>query len=281
MHHFTTAAATAGRRTAPGLGGMVARASLSRAGRVAGTSSLTLRPIHTAREFPETDPVPKPIYRGAMNNAVKVLKFFSVSSLGLSSIGLPLSMTMIDSAILEKSAAAAFMLSPNVMIGVTIFSSLSTLAAHKFLAPYVTRVFLLPGPDGTRPGPTDPITPNTTLSIETLTLLNQKRYTTLQMKELAYSPKATITWEAAVPGGADEAQWRKANPYNRFMILLRKSGMTTEMRNVLSFMSGKYRLLTMTELTQRALLKQIAPLPNRRVESEPVAESESAPRKDT
>ncbi|ORZ36954.1 hypothetical protein BCR44DRAFT_1459953 [Catenaria anguillulae PL171] len=194
-----------------------------------------------------------------MNNAVKVLKFFSVSSLGLSLIGMPLSMFFVDSALMQSNAVAAVMLSPTLMGSVTLFSTLSTLAAHKFLSPYVTRIFLIPPPSSSsslqadQPSTQQPsaITDDTTLAIETLTLLNTRRYTTVRMSELAYSTKSTITWELRDPS---------ANPpdtASKFMILLRKSGMSPEMRGCLQYIASKYRLLTMSDLTSEQLLTKL------------------------
>ncbi|KAJ3357617.1 hypothetical protein GGF32_000909 [Allomyces javanicus] len=205
------------------------------------------RSLHTTKALPPNTEI---VYRGHMNNAVKVLKFFSVSSLGLSAVALPVSLMFVDAAAVQTNAAVALMLSPGVTIGATVFSTLSTLAAYKFFTPYVTRIFLVR--DAAPPASTTSTpfmaTPDTTVAIETLDLLNRPRYTTAALRELQFSPKPTMTWEARgeVPKGE----------IGQFMIMLRKSGMSSEMRDVLSYMSQRFRAMTMSELTQRAMARR-------------------------
>ncbi|KNE63907.1 hypothetical protein AMAG_08968 [Allomyces macrogynus ATCC 38327] len=204
------------------------------------------RSLHTTKVLPPNAEI---VYRGHMNNAVKVLKFFSVSSLGLSAVALPVSLMLVDAATVQANAAVALMLSPGVTIGATVFSTLSTLAAYKFFTPYVTRIFLVrdAAPSATTSTPFT-ATPDTTVAIETLDLLNRPRYTTAALRELQFSPKPTMTWEARgeVPKGE----------ISQFMIMLRKSGMSSEMRDVLSYMSQRFRAMTMSELTQRAMARR-------------------------
>ncbi|KAI9219379.1 hypothetical protein BC828DRAFT_386312 [Blastocladiella britannica] len=195
------------------------------------------------------------IYRAPMNNAVKVLKFFSVSSLGLSALGLPLSL-LVDPAIAEANAAAAFMLSPTTMTAVTAFSSMTTLAAHKFLGPYVTRVFLHGNAssaapvsvDATAAGALPVVTADSIVTIETLTLFNSPRYTTARLGEVLYSKQTTIAWELG-PQPTLTLVGEKQLPVPRQFMLLLRRGLTPEMRACVQFVAGKYRLLTMYDWT--------------------------------
>jgi hypothetical protein len=85
------------------------------------TSSTVPYPIETPSiRKNEENAVPsilRPIYKGHMNNAVKMLKVFSVSSLGLSVIGFPISYSLIESSFVTSNEILALMLSPSFMAG--------------------------------------------------------------------------------------------------------------------------------------------------------------------
>ncbi|KAI8386843.1 hypothetical protein BD560DRAFT_363278 [Blakeslea trispora] len=135
---------------------------------------------------PEASTEKKLVYTSPQIGLVKLVKRFSLTTLGISTVSTPAVMYFWDAV-----AAQSAEVSNNMFLAAMMASVCSTGALSFLLSPYVNRIYLHT-PHNTRK---QPISPNTTISIETLDLLARKRSTTLQLKDLLpIANSSLLTW---------------------------------------------------------------------------------------
>ncbi|KAI8072514.1 hypothetical protein BC940DRAFT_292755 [Gongronella butleri] len=131
---------------------------------------------------------------------VKLAKLFSVSTLGISSVSTPALMYFWDSPAVQAAGVQESM-----FLAALACSAVSTGSLHYLLSPFISRIHLhtpkqsiLDTTNSTRDAADAsvlaPITPNTTISIDTTDILARTRTTTLQLRDLRPSTRSLLTW---------------------------------------------------------------------------------------
>ncbi|KAL0075231.1 hypothetical protein F4703DRAFT_1343594 [Phycomyces blakesleeanus] len=157
-------------------------------------SSLTrfVQSIGIRRNFstavPETSRL---IYASNNSGLVKLIKLFSVSTLGISSAATPAVMYFWDSPAVQATELSGYM-----FLGALAASTCSTGALHFMLSPYVHTIQLHSPPRKTVTA-ADTITPNSVVTLETLDMFARKRETTLALRDLVPNPGMFSTWKVS------------------------------------------------------------------------------------
>ncbi|KAI9599473.1 hypothetical protein BDF19DRAFT_342787, partial [Syncephalis fuscata] len=126
------------------------------------------------------------IYIGHLARTARFLKLFSVSSLGITLIGVPFIFMLKSGMTTEFRTALA---------SAALFTSISsTSIIHFALAPYVTQITLPGVSTEAVPEATETITANTDLSIDTLTFFGQPRRTNIKAGDLLPSARVFSSW---------------------------------------------------------------------------------------
>ncbi|GAN09358.1 hypothetical protein MAM1_0262d08884 [Mucor ambiguus] len=137
----------------------------------------------------------KLIYTSPNVGLVKLVKKFSLSTLGISAVATPTVMYF-----WQSPAVQAVEMNSSMFIGAVMASACSTGALSFLLSPYVNSIYLhVPrqqNNDNDNNNKKLPaISPNSTISIDTLDLFARRRTTTLQLKDLKpVASSSFMTW---------------------------------------------------------------------------------------
>ncbi|KAK4511625.1 uncharacterized protein ATC70_012841 [Mucor velutinosus] len=133
----------------------------------------------------------KLIYTSPNVGLVKLVKKFSLSTLGISAVATPTVMYF-----WQSPAVQAADMNSSMFIGAVMASACSTGALSFLLSPYVNSIYLHVLKQQNESSKKLPaISPNSTISIETLDLFARRRTTTLQLKDLKpVASSSFMTW---------------------------------------------------------------------------------------
>ncbi|EPB84778.1 hypothetical protein HMPREF1544_08500 [Mucor circinelloides 1006PhL] len=153
------------------------------------------RAVHCARHYSTntaSNVEKKLIYTSPNVGLVKLVKKFSLSTLGISAVATPTVMYF-----WQSPAVQAADMNSSMFIGAVMASACSTGALSFLLSPYVNSIHLhvpkQPGDNSSKKLPA--ISPNSTISIDTLDLFARRRTTTLQLKDLKpVASSSFMTW---------------------------------------------------------------------------------------
>ncbi|KAL9547837.1 hypothetical protein PS6_006943 [Mucor atramentarius] len=153
------------------------------------------RAVHCARHYSTntaSNVEKKLIYTSPNVGLVKLVKKFSLSTLGISAVATPTVMYF-----WQSPAVQATDMNSSMFIGAVMASACSTGALSFLLSPYVNSIYLhVPKQHGDNSSKKLPaISPNSTISIDTLDLFARRRTTTLQLKDLKpVASSSFMTW---------------------------------------------------------------------------------------
>ncbi|KAL7321566.1 hypothetical protein PS15m_001325 [Mucor circinelloides] len=153
------------------------------------------RAVHCARHYSTntaSNVEKKLIYTSPNVGLVKLVKKFSLSTLGISAVATPTVMYF-----WQSPAVQATDMNSSMFIGAVMASACSTGALSFLLSPYVNSIYLhVPKQHGDNSSKKLPaISPNSTISIDTLDLFARRRATTLQLKDLKpVASSSFMTW---------------------------------------------------------------------------------------
>ncbi|KAF1799878.1 hypothetical protein V8B55DRAFT_1542357 [Mucor lusitanicus] len=135
----------------------------------------------------------KLIYTSPNVGLVKLVKKFSLSTLGISAVATPTVMYF-----WQSPAVQAAEMNSSMFIGAVMASACSTGALSFLLSPYVNSIYLhtpKQQKENTSNKKLPAISPNSTISIDTLDLFARRRTTTLQLKDLRpVASSSFMTW---------------------------------------------------------------------------------------
>ncbi|CAO3620323.1 unnamed protein product [Mucor hiemalis] len=141
----------------------------------------------SVRHLSTEAPVKKLVYTSPSAGLVKLVKKFSLTTLGISAVATPAVMFFWQSPVVQSLD-----MTNTMFLGAMAASACSTGALSFLLSPYVNNIYVHPSPRSLDRAP--PISPNTVISIETLDLLARRRTTTLQLKDLLPANSSVLTW---------------------------------------------------------------------------------------
>ncbi|RKP22839.1 hypothetical protein SYNPS1DRAFT_25248 [Syncephalis pseudoplumigaleata] len=144
----------------------------------------------TTKTAPLTGVDGRLIYIGHLARTARFLKLFSISSLGITLLGVPLIFFIKSGMSTEFRTALAS--------AALITSLSSTGIIHYVLAPYVTQITLPHVSTEAAPEAIEPITEDTQLSIDTLTFFGQPRRTHIRAGELLPSKRVFSSWRSPI-----------------------------------------------------------------------------------
>lgn len=134
-------------------------------------------------------PAKKLVYTSPSAGLVKLVKKFSLTTLGISAISTPAVMFFWQSPVVQATD-----MTNTMFLGAMAASACSTGALSFLLSPYVNNIYVHPSARSVQSDKAPPISPNTVISIETLDLLARRRTTTLQLKDLLPANSSLLTW---------------------------------------------------------------------------------------
>ncbi|CAM0137387.1 unnamed protein product [Umbelopsis sp. WA50703] len=147
-------------------------------------------PFSTSASKPQSSPEcttdkEQLVYSAPNAPTVKLLKMFSISSLGIASLSAPPILYFWDTPAIQAADINGYM-----FIGALVASTCSTGVLHKFLSPYVNQVYL----HHSKNKSLQTISPNTKITLETLDLLARKKRTTIKLRDLTLANGSWLTW---------------------------------------------------------------------------------------
>ncbi|KAL7746939.1 hypothetical protein RI367_007759 [Sorochytrium milnesiophthora] len=184
-----------------------------------------------------------------MTDAVKLLKVFSLSGVALSVAGIPI---VGSGAVMSGNASVDV----SVMTAAAAFSAGSTWLVHKYLAPYVTSIYMEnadKSSDDNKVGPTGRPAPNddSLLTFETLTLFNRPISTTVRLGDIDFSSKFSVTWRIRPQedmSTEEQKAWLAQFPRKDFTVILNKRTVTPELRDMLNSLQSKEAPMRITDM---------------------------------
>ncbi|CAO3693962.1 unnamed protein product [Umbelopsis ramanniana] len=139
------------------------------------------------------------IYSAPNAPTVKLLKMFSVTSLGVASVSAPAVLYFWETPAIQAADINGYMFigASTIQYIFSIFASTALVASacstgvlHKFLSPYVNNVILHQNPSKS----IQSISPNTQVTLETLDVLARKKQTTIKLRDLVPAKGSWLTW---------------------------------------------------------------------------------------
>ncbi|KAG2229735.1 hypothetical protein INT48_002069 [Thamnidium elegans] len=131
----------------------------------------------------------KLVYTSPNASLVKLVKKFSLTTLGISAIATPSVMFF-----WQSPAVQAADVSGTMFLGAMMASACSTGALSFLLSPYVNAIYVHTPRRSIQSDKAAPISPNTVISIDTLDLLARRKTTTLHIKDLLPTNSSVLTW---------------------------------------------------------------------------------------
>ncbi|KAH8552957.1 hypothetical protein BGW37DRAFT_487850 [Umbelopsis sp. PMI_123] len=125
------------------------------------------------------------VYSAPNAPTVKLLKMFSVTSLGVASLSAPAVFYFWETPAIQAADINGYM-----FIGALVASACSTGILHKFLSPYINNVIL----HQNRSKSIQTISPNTQVTLETFDLLARTKQTTVKLRDLIPAKSSWLTW---------------------------------------------------------------------------------------
>ncbi|OZJ06733.1 hypothetical protein BZG36_00347 [Bifiguratus adelaidae] len=145
----------------------------------------TIRPVTITRTTPESDEdkdaIQVPFYTGPNATAVRIVKAFSVSTLGLALTSTPVVMAYWNTHLLTSAGVSGTMFA-----GALAASVCSTSFLHYFLSPYVTEMSI----------DSKHVTPDSRITVKTLNLSARTVSTTLSLRDLYPAKDMFLSWRA-------------------------------------------------------------------------------------
>ncbi|GAA5806481.1 hypothetical protein HPULCUR_012015 [Helicostylum pulchrum] len=132
----------------------------------------------------------KLVYNSPNAGLVKLVKKFSLTTLGISAIATPSVMFFWQSPAESLTRYAITQMFMTAMMA----SACSTGALSFLLSPYVNAIYVHTPQRLIQSDKAAPISPNTVISIDTLNLLARRKTTTLHIKDLLPTNSSVLTW---------------------------------------------------------------------------------------